>query len=900
MKAATHEFRRIHWPKLQPQTSIVVPVMNEADNILPLIERVAAAVKGRKTEVFFIDDSKNDLSVHKVMLARMVYRSDEFDVRIYHRLGAKNWGGLSGAVADGMRMAKADQVIVMDGDLQHPPETIPAMIEAAENADMVVASRYRKGGSASGLDGGIRHLVSRGSTMLAKAFFPWRLRNVSDPMTGFFLFDRTKVDRSLLRPKGFKILLEIMATHPGLRVAEVPLQFAERTAGESHGDLKQGVEFFKQLAVLRFGQLARSVNSLPKFLTFGAIGGSVFLLGMALLHVLVGVAGWPVLLANAIQLAVTFWLNYVLNKKITWRDRQITRLAAHKFLISRAATTALNFFLFAWLVTLQFSFNLMGQAVSFSIGYLTANLITLVAMTALNYEISDRWAFAEPKVSKRAKRRAERLNAERKSGQLPIAASLSALLVAAAAISLGLAPTVATGIILAIAGVALFAQASLEAWRMMYTYREPEAVDKLRFPQPLAQGPQEKFLLIVPARHESAVLAGTLRQLARQTHPNVQIVSVICDDDRDTLDVAYDAAAYLPRVSVIEYPLAEGVKPSKPLQLNYVLEQTAGHGYTVVGIIDAEDTVHPELLTRIDAAFEDKEVGIVQGGVQLMNHDSSWFSLHNVLEYYRWFNSAMAFQAAAKFMPLGGNTIFVRSDLLSKTGGWPVTLTEDCSLGVLLSSRFQDQGAKTAVYYEPWLATREETPDNVKALFKQRVRWNQGFFHEWRRGIWQELPNFRQRVLAAYVLLGPVMLAAISLFMVASLVAALFLNAPVGMVMLMYLPLIPVALLSILNGIFLHDFGKAFKRKVTLKHYLILFLTQPFYQILLNAAAFWSVVRELRGDQSWYKTEHSGLHRGMEGSHGTGYASAPAPAALPAQAAYALANQPAMSYTEVK
>lgn len=881
-----HSLRRINWRAFQPATTIVVPVLNEAANVIPLVKRIQAAVAGRSVEVLFVDDSKDSQTVKTAMLAKIACRSHEFDVRIYHRTGAKNWGGLSGAVADGMERAKSDQIIVMDGDLQHPPETLPAMIEAGRSHDVVVASRYRKGGSASGLDGGIRHLVSRGSTFLAKAFFPWRLRRVSDPMTGFFLIDRTKVDKSLLRPKGFKILLEILATHPQLRAGEVPLRFAERVAGESHGSLKQGLEFFSQLLDLRFGQagrwLAGRFAALPKFVQFGAIGGSVFALGMLSLFAMVEGLGLSPLVANAIQLALTFWLNYVLNKNITWRERAISRLAAHKFLVSRAATTTLNYLLFAWLISLQYSFVLFGQAVDFTINYLVANVITLLAIMALNYEISDRWAFADAgKAAARpqpAKRQAG-WRTIRKARQQARRLSGLALLLTLAIAGLGFAPVLTLSAVLAIAGLALFAQASLETWRMLYIYRRPEAVDRLRFPLPDPAGPAEKICLIVPARHESAVLAATLRQLARQTHPNVQIISVMCDDDYDTLRVAYEAAADEPRITVMQYPLLPGVKPSKPKQLNYVLQQTKHDGYSIVGVVDAEDSVHPELLLRVDAAFRDRSVGIVQGGVQLMNHDSSWYSLHNVLEYYRWFNSAMAFQADARFMPLGGNTIFVRDRLLRQAGGWPVTLTEDCSLGVLLSSRFAGHGTRTAVYYEPWLATREETPDSLKGLFKQRVRWNQGFYHEWRRNIWRELPSFRQRLLAAYVLLGPVMLASLSVFMAVSIAAALWLDAAVGLVMLMYLPLIPVALLYLVNAVFLYDFGRAFQRQVTPKHYAVLFLTQLPYQIVLNAAAFWSVVRELRGDQSWYKTPHTGQHRADQPL--AAYA-APAQAYLPA------------------
>lgn len=840
----------------QPDTSIVVPVMNEADNILPLVSRIQAALAGRRIEVLFVDDSKDTLSVEQTAVAQRKYGGTDFEVRILHRTGEERWGGLSGAVTDGMRVARSNQVVVMDGDLQHPPETLPAMIDAAKTYDVVVASRYCKDGSASGLNGSIRHFVSRCSTILAKALFPQRLKKITDPMTGFFLIDRRKIERSRLRPKGFKILLEILATHPGLSQTEVPLQFAERVAGESHGSFKQGLEFFTQLLDLRFGVYARKFRHMPKFVQFASIGGSVFLFGMAMLYVLVDVLKIQPLVANAWQLAVTFWLNYMLNRYITWRERAVTRQAAYRFVSSRAITTVINYFLFAWLINLSFAFSVLGQTVSFSVHYLVANVISLLAIMALNYEISDRWAFAErkPKTPKRLRRGLAREHAT----DVSIAVSLAAMFIGAVVITLLWAPSNVLPLILTVTSLALFLQSSVEAWRMMYSFRDPASVDKLRFPRPRKRGKHENFCVIVPARHEAAVIGHTLSVLARQTHPNVDIISVICDDDIETLEAARAVAEYEPRITVMAYPLLPDVKPSKPLQLNYVFDQTAHKNYTVFGVIDAEDTVHPELLMHVEAAFRDKNVDIVQGGVQLMNHDSSWYSLHNVLEYYRWFNSAMAFQADHQFMPLGGNTIFIRNQPLRDAKGWPVTLTEDCSLGVLLSSRFQ---SRTAVYYDPRLATREETPDSLKGLFKQRVRWNQGFFHEWRAGVWLELPTFRQRLLAGYVLLGPLLLALINIFMALSIFAILFLKTPVIWVMMMYLPLIPVIFLTVLNALYLHDFGKAFDRKIKLRHYVILFATAALYQVVLNTAALWSVVRELRGDNSWYKTPHSGLHR---------------------------------------
>lgn len=842
-----------------PLTTIVVPTFNESDNVLPLVERVRAALNGRPAEILFVDDSTDTHTIEAIDAAAQLLVTDNFAVKSYHRTGDNRWGGLSGAVTDGISYAGSDQIIIMDGDLQHPPEVLPSLIAAAPDHDVVIASRYCQGGKADGLDGGIRHFVSRGSTKLAQAFFPKRLKGVTDPMTGFFLINRQSLDLSLLRPKGFKILLEILARHRDLRVTEVPFEFAERNAGESKGTIKQGLQYLSQLVSLKSANNTDAFTRLPKTVQFGLIGGGVFALGAAILYSLVEYAGLGPKYAYAIQLSITFALNYLFNRNLTWRERTISRLSSLKFLMSRGATTLLNYQLFAWLIGLSSTLTVASQTFDVTIHYMAANVIALAVIMVINYLVSDKWAFADVQADAKPKRTGKTRQAPslRRSVVTSILwASLAGSLIAWGIINNA---NLTVSIMLAVAGLLMFAQSSMEVWRNMYTYREPEAVDKLRFPAAGAPADAiEKFCLIVPARHEDAVLAYTLRQLAEQTHPNVHIVSVMCDDDYDTIRVARDVANDTPRVEVMLYPLLPDVKPSKPLQMNYVLEQIADRGYTVIGVIDAEDSVQPDLLMHVDAAFADPTVDVVQGGVQLMNHDSSWYSLHNVLEYYKWFNSAFAFQAANEFVPLGGNTVFIREELLQRAGGWPTTLTEDCSLGVLLSTRYN---AKTAVYYEPRLATQEETPDSIKSLFKQRVRWNQGFYHEWRKGVWRDLPSLKQRMLAAYVLLGPVLLAWSSLMLGASLIAAGLLDAPVGLVMLMYVPLVPMTLLLALNAVFLYDFGKAFDRKIRVRSYVTLFATYFLYQIVLNAAALWSIVRELRGETSWHKTAHSGLHR---------------------------------------
>ena len=117
--------------------------------------------------------------------------------------------------------------------------------------DLVMASRYCEGGSSGGLDGPLRRIVSTGSTILARAAFPFALRGVTDPMTGFFGVRLDKMDTDKLRSRGFKILLEILARYPKFKRTELPLDFGQRHAGASKGDLRQGVLYLRQLPWLR-------------------------------------------------------------------------------------------------------------------------------------------------------------------------------------------------------------------------------------------------------------------------------------------------------------------------------------------------------------------------------------------------------------------------------------------------------------------------------------------------------------------------------------------------------------------------------------------------------------------------------------------------------------------------
>jgi len=142
----------------------------------------------------------------------------------------------------------------MDADLQHPPEVLPELVAAVldEGADVSVASRYCRGSAVDatdGLDGRWRRLVSRACRWPVWLTRP-RLRQVRDPLGGFFALRRDVLEDAQLRPAGFKILLEVLGRGRWEHVREVPYRFAPREAGSSKAEFRQGLVFLRQVGRL--------------------------------------------------------------------------------------------------------------------------------------------------------------------------------------------------------------------------------------------------------------------------------------------------------------------------------------------------------------------------------------------------------------------------------------------------------------------------------------------------------------------------------------------------------------------------------------------------------------------------------------------------------------------------
>jgi dolichol-phosphate mannosyltransferase len=247
--------------------SIIIPTRNEAGNIHALLSKIYHTINVIHAEVLFVDDS-TDETPQTVEAAIPLFPN--LTVRLLHRSPDQRIGGLGGAALLGLINAHSDYACIMDGDLQHPPELLPVLLHTAheKDVDLVVATRRNEHSQVTGLNIS-RNLISRGLDLTARAFFPRRLRGVSDPLSGFFLVRVSSLNLSTLRPNGFKILLEILVRNPKLRKAEVPFHFGERMAGKSKASTKEALNYLKLLWTLKFGS---GSMRLAEFALVGATG----------------------------------------------------------------------------------------------------------------------------------------------------------------------------------------------------------------------------------------------------------------------------------------------------------------------------------------------------------------------------------------------------------------------------------------------------------------------------------------------------------------------------------------------------------------------------------------------------------------------------------------------------
>jgi glycosyltransferase XagB len=421
------------------------------------------------------------------------------------------------------------------------------------------------------------------------------------------------------------------------------------------------------------------------------------------------------------------------------------------------------------------------------------------------------------------------------------------------------------------AGIVFFSilvtiQSAQTLYLTLYTWDRPPA--EARAPEHFLP-PMLSFTVMLPARHEEAVIATTIERVVRANYPAhlLQVLVVCSADDDGTIAKAEEKIQALRRdgyvnVSVVVFH----DKPiNKPHGLNAALPQAKKD---VVTIFDAEDDIHPDIFNVVNTVMKTEHVKVVQAGVQLMNFESTWYSSLNVLEYFFWFKSRLHYFARNRAVTLGGNTVFFDRALLTRIGGWDETnLTEDADIGLRLSGT----GEKIRVVYDDRYVTREETPPTVGQFIKQRTRWSQGFIQTMQKGTWKGLPTRKQRLLAAYTLSFPFFQAVLGLYFLFSLVTMFALKVPVQVALISYLPVVMLIAHFLVSAVGLREFTAAHRLTMTRADLVRMALAWLPYQLMLAYAAGRAVVRQARGINNWEKTAHVGAHRGpsIEPAHDT-------------------------------
>ena len=234
--------------------SIVIPTLNERDNMAPLLSKIDQCGL-TDYEVIVVDDHSPDNTLEAVA----VYAGERRDIIGMFNEGVK---GLSPSIVQGFSRAQGEILCCMDGDLQHDVKDLKGLLETADNVDFVIGSRYTAGGGFAERWNPVRVLISRTATLMARVILGV---NASDPMSGFFAIRKSAfMDvREDLSPRGFKIMLELLfllKQKNMFRIAEYGITFGKRLHGKSKLSMRVIREYLSMLIRLRMSHRKKAVR----------------------------------------------------------------------------------------------------------------------------------------------------------------------------------------------------------------------------------------------------------------------------------------------------------------------------------------------------------------------------------------------------------------------------------------------------------------------------------------------------------------------------------------------------------------------------------------------------------------------------------------------------------------
>jgi dolichol-phosphate mannosyltransferase len=346
--------------------SIVVPTYNEKENVRELIKRLENEFRNKKIsgEIIFVDDNSQD-GTGKLLDS---ISKEKKNVRVIHR-DAKL--GLSSAVIEGWKLSSGKVIGVMDADLSHPPEKVGELYRAILcGADIAIGSRYIRGGSIVGW-GFFRKISSKFAGLLALP-----ITKIRDPMSGFFLIRKDRLDLKKINSKGFKILLEILFESGKVKIKEIPITFIDRKFGKSKASAK---ELFLYLSNLKKYYLEK----LKKFARFSLVGIFGTILNLAVLYFFTEIIGAHYIISGTIAFFIATVHNYIFNKIWTFEEElhRNFKIKYLKFIVTSIFSLMINLLVLYFLVDYLHIYYILSQ------------LIAILAGSVSNYLLNQRWTF---------------------------------------------------------------------------------------------------------------------------------------------------------------------------------------------------------------------------------------------------------------------------------------------------------------------------------------------------------------------------------------------------------------------------------------------------------------------------------------------------------------------------
>lgn len=295
--------------------TVIIPTFKEEANIRNIITEVDAVFKRNNLngEILVIDDNSPDGTI---TIANEIKKTKP-NVNSIVRLADH---GLSQSVAEGFDKASSDILVVIDADLSHPPALIPAMYhEIKEGYDVVIGSRYMDGG-------GIkkwplkRRIISLGATFLGRLLFP----DVTDPVSGFFAIKKSVVAHASLKPRGYKILLEVLGKGTWEKDKEIPFEFVDREIGSSKLKIITIVEYAQQVIDITLFSFTHHQSAAwrewKRVFKFGLVGISGIVVNMGVLWYLTDFIGFYYLIASLFAIELSIINNFIWNDLWTFKS----------------------------------------------------------------------------------------------------------------------------------------------------------------------------------------------------------------------------------------------------------------------------------------------------------------------------------------------------------------------------------------------------------------------------------------------------------------------------------------------------------------------------------------------------------------------------------------------------